>query len=68
VYQVGRWCCRGRDRAKHIHLLEHFVHEAQSNKVLKLVPVDCADNVVDLLNKQLLKAAFFPLKKRIIGL
>jgi hypothetical protein len=29
----------GTDRAKHIDLREHFVHEAQSNKVLQLVPV-----------------------------
>ncbi len=44
------------------------MHEAQSNKVLQLVPVDSADNVADLLTKQLLKAvAFMPLRERIIG-
>jgi hypothetical protein len=57
----------GTDRAKHIDLREHFVHEAQSNKVLQLVPVDSADNVADLLTKPLLKAAFLPLRKRIMG-
>ena len=57
----------GTDRAKHIDLREHFVHEAQSNKVLQLEPVDSADNVADLLTKPLLKGPFFPLRKRIMG-
>jgi hypothetical protein len=57
----------GTDRAKHIDLREHFVHEAQSNKVLQLEPVDSADNVADLLTKPLLKAAFLPLRQRIMG-
>jgi superfamily II DNA/RNA helicase len=46
----------GTDRAKHIDLREHFVHEAQSNKVLQLEPVNSADHVADLLTKPLLKA------------
>jgi hypothetical protein len=54
----------GTDRAKHG---EHFVHEAQSNKVLQLEPVNSADNVEDLITKPLLKAAFLPLMKRIMG-
>ncbi len=57
----------GTDRAKHIDLREHFVHEAHSNKVLQLMPVDSADNVADLLTKPLLKAVFLPLRKRITG-
>jgi hypothetical protein len=57
----------GADRAKHIDLREHFVHEAQSNKILQLEPVDSADNVADLLTKPLLKGPFFPLRKRILG-
>ncbi len=57
----------GTDRAKHIDLREHFVHEAQSNKVLQLEPVNGADNVADLLTKPLLKAAFYPLRQRIMG-
>jgi hypothetical protein len=32
----------GTDRAKHIDLREHFVHEAQSNKILQLGPVNSA--------------------------
>jgi hypothetical protein len=35
----------GTDRAKHIDLSEHLVHEAQSNKVLQQEPVESADNV-----------------------
>ncbi len=50
-----------------IGLLEHFVHETQSNKVLQLEPVDSADNAEDLLTKPLLKAAFLPLRKRVMG-
>ncbi len=45
----------GRDRAKHIDPRERFVHElvGQSNKVLQLELVDSADNVADLLTKQI---------------
>ena len=57
----------GTDRAKHIDLREHFVHEAVTNKVLQLEPVDSVDNVADLLTKPLLKALFLPLRKRIMG-
>jgi hypothetical protein len=57
----------GTDRAKHIDLREHFVHEAVSNKVLQLEPVDSVDNVADLLTKPLLKALFLPLRTRIMG-
>ena len=57
----------GTDWAKHIDLSEHFVHEAVSNKVLQLEPVDSVDNVADLLTKPLLKALFLPLRKRIMG-
>jgi hypothetical protein len=46
----------GTDRAKHIDLREHFVHEAQSNNVLQLEPVNSADHVVDLLTKPLAAA------------
>ena len=34
----------GTDLAKHIGLREHFVHKAQSNKILQLEPVDSAKN------------------------
>jgi hypothetical protein len=35
--------------------------------VLQLEPVDSADNAADLLTKPLLKAAFLPLRKRMMG-
>ena len=44
----------GSDRAKHIDLQEHFVHEAVNKKILKLEPVDSADDAADLLTKSLL--------------
>ena len=50
-----------------VELREKFVHEAQNNKVLKLVPVDSVDNVADLLTKPLLKPNFLPLRKRLMG-
>ena len=74
IYEDNTTCIKwaggvvgGSDRAKHIDLREHFVHEAQSNKVLQLEPVDSADNAADLLTKPLLKAAFLPLRKRMMG-
>jgi hypothetical protein len=70
IYEDNTTCIKwaggavgGMDLTKHFDLHEHFVHDAQSNKVLQLVPVDSADNVVDLLTKQLLKATFLPLRK-----
>ncbi len=56
----------GSDRAKHIDLREHFVHEAQDKKVLQLVPVASSDNVADLLTKPLLKASFLILQKHLM--
>ena len=58
----------GSDRAKHIDLREHFVHQAQALNVLRLQPVAGVDNVADLLTKPLLKAPFLLLRKRLMGL
>ena len=58
----------GSDRAKHIDLREHFVHDAVASKILKLVPIASAANVADLLTKPLGAAVFLPLRKRLIGL
>jgi len=58
----------GSDRAKHIDLREHFVHEAVDKKILKLEPINSTDNAADLLTKPLLKALFWPLRKRLLGL
>jgi hypothetical protein len=58
----------GSDRAKHIDLREHFVHDAVKEDVLKLVVVASTDNVADILTKPLSKAPFQLLRKRIMGL
>jgi hypothetical protein len=44
---------RAKVAAKHIDLREHFVHDAVEAKILKLMPVNSFDNVVDLLTKPL---------------
>ena len=41
----------GSDRAKHIDLRQHFVHDAVHAKVLKLEVVRSADNVADIFTK-----------------
>ena len=58
----------GSDKAKHIDLREHFVHDAVKKDVLKLVVISSADNVADLLTKPLSKAPFQLLRKRIMGI
>jgi hypothetical protein len=60
----------GSDRAKHIDLREHFVHDAvpRQAKVLKLEAIASADNVADLLTKPLSKAPFQLLRKPLMGL
>ena len=58
----------GSDRAKHIDLREHFVHEAQRNDILRLDPIKGVDNVADLLTKPLLKHPFVTLRKHLMGL
>ena len=75
IYEDNSTCIKwaggavgGSDRAKHIDLREHFVHEAQEKRVLQLEPVDSVDNVADLLTKPLLKAVFLPLRQRLMGL
>ena len=75
IYEDNTTCIKwsegsvgGSDRAKHIDLREHFVHEAVDKKILKLEPVDSADNAADLLTKPLLKAPFWPLRKLLFGL
>ena len=58
----------GSDRAKHIDLREHFVHDAVKDDVLKLFVVASTDNVADILTKPLSKAPFQLLRTRIMGL
>ena len=75
IYEDNRTCIAwsegsvgGSDRAKHIDLREHFVHDAVQAKVLKLEAIASADNVADLLTKPLSKAPFQLLRKPLMGL
>ena len=70
IYEDNRTCIAwsegsvgGSDRAKHIDLREHFVHDAVEAKILKLMPVNSVDNVADLLTKPLTKTPFLSLRK-----
>ena len=58
----------GSDRAKHIDLRQHYVHEAVQAKTLKLEVIASADNVADILTKPLPQASFQLLRKRLLGL
>ncbi len=57
----------GSDRAKHIKLGEHFVHDVVEAKILKLIPVNSVDNVTDLLTKPLTKTPFLSQRKSLLG-
>jgi hypothetical protein len=57
----------GSDRAKHIDLRQHFVHDAVKAKILKLEVVRSADNVADIFTKPLPKTPFLVLRKRLMG-
>ena len=57
----------GSDRAKHIDLRQHFVHDAVQAKILKLEVVRSADNVADIFTKPLPKTPFLVLRKRLMG-
>ena len=57
----------GSDRAKHMDLLAHFVHDAVKEGILTLCPVSSADNVADLLTKPLPEPSFLVLRKRLMG-
>jgi hypothetical protein len=75
IYEDNRTCIAwsegsvgGSDRAKHIDLREHFVHDAVEAQILKLMPVASIDNVADLLTKPLPMAPFQILRKGLLGL
>ena len=55
----------GSDRAKHIDLRYHFVHNTVHDGILTLHAVNSADNVADPLTKSLQEAAFLVLGKKI---
>ena len=58
----------GSDRAQHINLREHVVHDTVDKNVLKLVPIESAANVADQLTKPLGAAILPSLRKRLMGL
>ena len=58
----------GSDKAKHIDLREHFVHEAVEKKILTLVSVASAENAADILTKPLPRVAISNLRRKILGL
>ena len=75
VFEDNRTCIAwsegsvgGSDRAKHIDLRAHFVHDAVEKKFLKLVPIDSASNVADQLTKPLGSTVLPTLRKRLMGL
>ena len=57
----------GSDRAKHIDLRVHFVHEAVQANVLSLQVVRSADNLADLFTKPLAQPVFVSLRRRLMG-
>ena len=57
----------GSDRAKHIDLRKHFVHEAVLANHIKLEAVKSSDNLADLFTKPLPKSSFESLRNRIMG-
>ena len=74
VYEDNRTCVAwsegsvgGSDRAKHIDLREHFVHNAVDQGILKLRPIASADNVADLLTRPLGANVFPALRKMLMG-
>ena len=74
IYEDNTTCIKwaegavgGTDRAKHIDLREHFVHEAQQSKLIQLKGIKGEDNVADFLTKPLLKAKFTKLRKILMG-
>ena len=69
IYEDNTTCIKwangavgGSDRAKHIDLREHFIHEAMENHIVQLKAIEGQNNVADLLTKPLLKRAFVLLK------
>jgi hypothetical protein len=74
VYEDNRTCVAwpegsvgGSDRAKHMDLREHCLHNAVDQGVLKLRPVASADNVADLLTRPLGANVFPALRKMLMG-
>ncbi len=58
----------GSDRAKHIDLRLHFVHDAVKDKIVSLHSVKSEHNVADIQTKALPEPAFAVLHKQLMGL
>lgn len=58
----------GSDKAKHIDLRVHYVHEAVEQKIISLSPIASSKNAADLLTKPLPRQAVVDLRKKILGL
>ena len=57
----------GSDRAKHIDLRVHFVHDAVKDKIVSLHNVKSEHNVADIMTKALPEPAFAVLRKQLMG-
>ena len=58
----------GSERAKHIDLRKHFVHDAVQAKILKLQKIDSKNNAADLLTKALDQDLVATHRKHCMGL
>ena len=58
----------GSDRAKHIDLRAHFVHDAVKDMIVSLHNVKSEHNVADFMTKALPEPAFAVLRKQLMGL
>ena len=58
----------GSDRAKHMDLRVHFVHNAVQDKIVSLHSVKSEENVADILTKALPVETFTILRKYLMGL
>ena len=57
----------GSERAKHIDLRKHFVHDAVAAKILQLRKIDTKDNAADLLTKPLDQDSVALHRKNLMG-
>ena len=57
----------GSDRAKHIDLRVHFVHDAVKDKIVSLHHIKSEHNVADIMTKALPEPAFAVLRKQLMG-
>jgi hypothetical protein len=75
IYEDNRTCIAwaegaiaGSDKAKHIDLRQHFIHEAVEKKILTLVTISSQNNAADLLTKPLPRATVVDLRRKLLGL